>query len=166
MIMSKNMSMSNVHCSPCALAPHSLSPLYLLFSDLCANESRLSTVGRALPSHSLYTHPWNSYTCLTVRASIRNRSSGRNSRGLLLTRWPHRDANRAGRWQSMAHHRFLFNASAFALSKVSGYSRQTCAMYSSKPGHGSSSRARWREAAALAELGAGCSMLEAAAGSR
>ena len=33
-------------------------------------------------------------------------------------------------------------------------------------GHGSFSRARGREAAALAELGAGCSMLEAAAGSR
>ena len=31
-----------------ALTPHSLSRLYLLFSLLCANESRLSTAGRAL----------------------------------------------------------------------------------------------------------------------
>ena len=31
-----------------ALTPHSLSHSYLLFSLLCANESRLSTAGRAL----------------------------------------------------------------------------------------------------------------------
>ena len=120
---------------------------------------------------------------------------------------------------------FVFNASAIALSKVSGSSRQTCAMYSSMSGalagpgagvaglgggeaaegraeldgcpevagalampgagaaepgggdaaggpaevdgsgHDSFSRARGPEAAALAELGAGCSRLEAAAGS-
>ena len=33
-----------------------LSHLYLLFSLLCANESRLSTAGRALPSHSLSSY--------------------------------------------------------------------------------------------------------------
>ena len=105
--MIMNMSIGNFHCSHFALTPHSLSPSYILFSLLCANESRISTAGRALPSHSLYTHPWNSYTCLTVHASIRNRSSGRNSRGLLLTRWAHRDAKRAGRWQSLAHHSII-----------------------------------------------------------
>ena len=52
MIMSMNMSMSNFHCSPSALTPHSLSHSYLLFSLLCANESRLSTAGRALTIRS------------------------------------------------------------------------------------------------------------------
>ena len=87
--MSMIMSIGNFHCSHFALTPHSLSLSYILFSLPCANESRISTAGRALPSHSLYTHPWNSYTCLTVHASIRNRSSGRNSRG------------GAGAWQSL-----------------------------------------------------------------
>ena len=41
-----SMSMGSFHCSHSTLTPHSLSHSYLLFSLLCANESRLSQLGK------------------------------------------------------------------------------------------------------------------------